>query len=92
MAYNPGRSDTPLEDSGDGVDSRLIVRLVIGAVIVIFTLLFIAQNSDRVETSFVFFTVETRLWVSLLLAVILGAVLGQAAEVLWHRRKARRNG
>lgn len=89
MAYQPGRSDTPLDDSGDGVDKRLVVRLVVAAVVIIYTILFIAQNSDKVETSFVFFTVETRLWVSLLFAVILGALLGQGAEALWRRRKGR---
>jgi len=90
MAYQPGRSDVPLDDKGEGLDTRLVIRLVIGAIIVIFTILFIAQNSDKVETSFVFFTVETRLWVSLLLAVLLGALVGQVVEAMWNRRRARR--
>lgn len=90
MAYNPGRSDTPLEGSGEGIDNRLVVRVLIGVAIVVLTLLFIAQNSEKVETTFVFFTVETRLWVSLLVALVLGAVLGQAGEALWRRRRARR--
>jgi uncharacterized integral membrane protein len=91
MAYEPSRSDAPLDDKGEGVDTRLVLRLVIGAAIVIFTILFIAQNNDKVETSFVFITVETRLWVSLLVAVILGALLGQVVEALWHRRQARKH-
>jgi uncharacterized integral membrane protein len=91
MAYEPTSSDTPLDDKGEGLDTRLVLRLVIGAAIVIFTILFIVQNSDKVETSFVFFSVETRLWVSLVVAVILGAILGQAAEALWHRRQARKH-
>ncbi len=90
MAYEPSRSDAPLDDTGEGLDTRLVLRLVIGAAIVLFTIVFIVQNSEKVETSFVFFSVETRLWVSLLVAVVLGALLGQAVEALWHRRKARK--
>jgi uncharacterized integral membrane protein len=92
MAYQPGRSDVPLDDSGEGLDTRLVIRLVIGAIIVILTILFIVQNNEKVETSFVFFTVETRLWVDLLVAVLLGAVLGQLAEAMWNRRRKRRGG
>jgi len=92
MAYQPGSSDVPLDDTGEGLDTRLVVRLVIGAAIVILTILFIVQNSDKVETSFVFFTVETRLWVSLLVAVLLGALLGQVIEAMWNRRRSRRRG
>jgi uncharacterized integral membrane protein len=92
MAYQPGRSDVPLDDSGEGLDTRLVIRLVIGAIIVILTILFIVQNNEKVETSFIFFTVETRLWVDLLVAVLLGAVLGQLAEAMWNRRRKRRGG
>jgi len=92
MAYQPGRSDVPLDDSGEGLDTRLVVRIVIGAIIVILTILFMVQNNEKVETSFIFFTVETRLWVDLLVAVLLGAVLGQLAEAMWNRRRKRRGG
>lgn len=90
MAYQPGRSDQPLDNTGDGTDTRLIVRLLVGAIVVVLTILFIAQNSEKVETSFVFFTVETRLWVSLLVAVLLGALLGQGVGALWRRRRRAR--
>ena len=92
MAYQPGRSDVPLDDSGEGLDTRLVIRLVIGAIIVILTILFMVQNNEKVETSFIFFTVETRLWVDLLVAVLLGAVLGQLAEAMWNRRRKGRGG
>jgi uncharacterized integral membrane protein len=90
MAYEPSRSEMPLDDKGEGLDTRLVLRLVIGAAIVIYTILFIVQNSDKVETSFVFFTIEAHLWVSLVVAVILGALLGQGVEALWRRRRARK--
>ena len=90
MAYRPEGSDSPLEESSDGPDRRLITRLVVGIVVVVLAILFVVQNNDRVETSFVFFDVTTRLWVGLLVALVLGALLGQAAEALWARRKKRK--
>ena len=90
MAYEPESSDVPLGESSDGPDLRLITRLLVAAAVVVLAILFVAQNSDRVETSFVFFDVTTRVWVGLLVALVLGALLGQAAEVLWERRKKRR--
>lgn len=80
----------PLEDSSDGLDRRLVTRVVIGLVVVILAVLFVVQNSDRVQTTFVFFDVTTRLWVGLVVALVLGALLGQVVEALWDRRKRRR--
>ncbi len=91
MAYEPGRSDVPLHEESEDSEGRRVGRLVAVGVIILITVLFIVQNSEKVETTFVFFNVETRLWVSLLVAVILGAVLGQLAEALWARRKRRRD-
>jgi uncharacterized integral membrane protein len=90
VSYRPESSDTPLEESSDGPDRRLITRLLVAAAVVVLAILFVVQNNDRVEMSFVFFTVTTRLWVGLLVALVLGALLGQAAEALWARRKRRK--
>jgi uncharacterized integral membrane protein len=89
VSYRPESSDVPLESS-DGPDLRLITRLLVAAAMVVLAILFVVQNNDRVEMSFVFFTVTTRLWVGLLVALVLGALLGQAAEALWARRKRRK--
>jgi uncharacterized integral membrane protein len=90
VSYRPESSDVPLEESSDGHDRRLIMRLLVAAAVVVLAVLFVVQNNDRVGMSFVFFTVTTRLWVGLLVALVLGALLGQAAEALWARRKRRR--
>jgi len=50
----------------------------------------VVQNNDRIELNFLVFEVTTRLWVGLLVTLVLGALLGQAAEVLWARRRRRR--
>ena len=90
MSYRPESSDVPLEESSDGADRRLITRLLVAVAVVVLAILFVVQNNDRVEMSFVFFTVTTRLWVGLVVALVLGALLGQAAEALWERRKRRK--
>ena len=90
MAYKPDESDVPLDSSGDGADTRMVVRLVIAVVAVVLAVLFVVQNNDKVETSFIFFDVTARVWVGLLVALVLGALLGQAVEALWERRKKRR--
>ncbi|HZA85343.1 MAG TPA: hypothetical protein VE466_00520, partial [Acidimicrobiales bacterium] len=68
----------------------MVVRLVVAVVAVVLAVLFIVQNNDKVETSFIFFDVTARVWVGLLVALVLGALLGQAVEALWERRKKRR--
>ena len=90
MAYEPGRSDVPLHETSEKAEGRRVGRLVAAAVVVAITVLFIAQNSEKVETTFVFVEIETRLWVSLVVAVALGALLGQLFEALLSRRRRRR--
>jgi uncharacterized integral membrane protein len=90
VAYRPESSDLPLDEPSDGPDLRLIIRLLVAVAAVILAIIFIVQNNDRVEMSFVFFDVTARLWVGLLVALVLGALLGQAAEMMWDRRKKRK--
>jgi uncharacterized integral membrane protein len=80
-------ADSSRTIAGDeGVDKRQVARLVVAGVIAVAALVFIVQNSETVETTFLVFSGETRLWVGLLIAFVLGAVLGQLAQVLWRRR------
>jgi uncharacterized integral membrane protein len=90
VAYKPESSDVPMEESSDGPDMRLITRLVVAAAAIVLAVLFVLQNSDRVKTSFVFFDVTTRVWVGLVVALLLGALLGQGAEAMWDRRKKKK--
>jgi uncharacterized integral membrane protein len=70
----------------EGVDKRQVARLVGIGVIVLATLAFIIQNNDKVETTFVFFTVEASLWVSLVVAIALGVVIGMLVPVIRRHR------
>jgi uncharacterized integral membrane protein len=65
-----------------------VTRLAIGAVALIYAIIFIALNTSRVRIHFVFFTVTTPLWVGLLLCLVVGALLGQGIGV-YRRRTAR---
>ncbi|HEX8803579.1 MAG TPA: hypothetical protein VF743_05285, partial [Acidimicrobiales bacterium] len=79
MAYETGPGD--LSDTGDRSTaerpgSRQALRLALIGVLLLVAVAFVVQNSERVETTFLFFSVTTRLWVGILVALLLGAVLG----------------
>jgi uncharacterized integral membrane protein len=92
VAYRPEQSDRPLQESGEGFETRRLIRLVVAALAIVVAIVFMAQNNERVELNFLGFEVTTRLWVGLLVALVLGALLGQALEALWERRKRRVRG
>jgi uncharacterized integral membrane protein len=72
---------------GRGVNGRLILAII--AVIV--ALIFIFQNTHKVNITFLFFTVETATWVGFLVSLVLGALIGQAFVSLRRRRRERRS-
>jgi len=89
MAIGPepgGGADQPRA----GVDKRRAMRLAVAGIAVVLAVVFIAQNGDTVELTFLVFEVTTRVWVGMLVTLVLGALLGQAAEALWTRRRRRR--
>jgi uncharacterized integral membrane protein len=64
------------------------MRIVVAAVALIYGVIFIALNRDKVRIHFLFFTVTSRLWVGLLVCLILGAVLGQALGGSYRKRRS----
>ncbi|HET6772101.1 MAG TPA: hypothetical protein VFH36_02255 [Acidimicrobiales bacterium] len=87
MAYGGDGSQVPLQDDGKSTDVRRATRLAVLGIVVVIAAVFIAQNNDRVQLDFLMVGVRTRVWVGMLATLLLGAVLGQAAEVLWRRRR-----
>jgi uncharacterized integral membrane protein len=94
MAYEPGRNDPGGPGAGYGSpgepragDRRQTTRLVVAAVVLVVGLIFVLQNNERVETTFLVVNVTTRLWVGLLCALVLGAILGRVVEAAWQRRR-----
>ena len=71
-------------------DPKEIARLVGAAIILIYLIAFIVENSQTVEVHFVFWTAH----VSLIWALLIAAVLGIALErlVIYRRRQQRQKG
>ena len=92
MAYRPDRSDLPLEEDIEPAGHRRAVRLLLVGLAIVVAVVFMAQNNDEVELNFLFISVESRLWVGMLVTLLLGALLGQGVEALWDRRQRRRRG
>jgi uncharacterized integral membrane protein len=70
-------------------DTKEIARLVGAAVILIYLIAFIVENSQSVEVHFVFWTAH----VSLIWALLIAAVLGVALDrLVIYRRRQRQKG
>jgi uncharacterized integral membrane protein len=86
-APKAGKTDhTGKKDWQKDIAPRLAVALVALAAAIIF----VVQNSNRVETTFLFFDGRARLWIVILVSVVLGAALGQAVGLM-HRRRGKRD-
>ncbi len=69
-----------------GLRERVSSRMVIAAVALVFGVLFVLLNDQRVRIHFVFFTVSSRLWIGFLVCLVTGGLLGQGLGMLRHRR------
>lgn len=80
------RDGKPL-DGEKKTDRDVAPRAVIAGFALLLAVIFIAQNRNRVSTTFLFFDAHPRLWVVILVSLMLGALLGQAAGLVVKRRK-----
>jgi uncharacterized integral membrane protein len=69
-----------------GPDGPNWARIVVAALALIYAVIFIILNRDKVRVHFLFFTVSTRLWVGFVVCLVLGALLGQGLGV--YRRRS----
>lgn len=90
MAIGQEPSGLSPDDGRAGADRRRAVRLAVAGVAILVAVLFMSQNNDEVDLNFLVFEVTTRVWVGLLVTLVLGALLGQAVEAMWGRRRRRR--
>jgi uncharacterized integral membrane protein len=63
-------------------------RLVIGGLALVLAVIFVLQNSERVQTTFLFWDRQPRLWVVILVSLVLGALLGQVVPALIRRSRS----
>lgn len=82
-----GLDDDETVSDAQKTDRDVKARLVIAIVALLAAVVFVVQNGNRVETDFLFFSGRQRLWVVILVSMVLGALLGQAAGILFRRRR-----
>ena len=78
------------ELKGDGGEERgWAPRLIVAGLALLLGAIFVAQNSERVETTFIFFDRTPRLYMVILVSMVLGALLGQIVPALFRRRRSK---
>jgi hypothetical protein len=82
-------SDVPPPPAGrrDGAGRQPPWKIVLGAAIAAYAVLFLLLNNEKQSVSFVFFTVNTRLIWLILLSMALGAALATIGPRWWRSRK-----
>ncbi len=86
MSYQQRDAD----GGGGGVPSgrRFPAWLLVTLVVLVLSLLFVSQNRRRVKVDFLVFDRQARLWVVILIAMALGALLIEAVHLAARRRRA----
>ena len=70
-----------------GLSSSTIVKLVVGGLIALILLIFVLQNTDRVEWSFLFWSFSLNQWVMLVVTLLIGVLIGMLVSTLLRRRR-----
>lgn len=61
---------------------------VIGAIVIaILAVIFVVQNREETLVTFLFWERRADVWVAILVALVLGILLGKLLDVLWRRRR-----
>ena len=63
--------------------------LIVLGIVAIVAVIFIVQNSARTDINFLFFDVNSRVWVALLVAIAIGILLDRLFIYWWRRRRNR---
>jgi len=61
--------------------------LVIGGIVAVVLLVFVIQNSNDAEVTWLVTDTTTPLWLVILASAVLGYVVGRLIEVGWRRRR-----
>ena len=80
--------DQPPIPQGRNGPSVFLILLIVVATISAF---FIAQNRDRVEVQFLFFSFNGRTWTTILIAIALGILLDRLVLAWWRRTRRKKN-
>lgn len=83
------RDDVSTADEFRGARQGISPTLIGFVILAIAAVIFIIQNSDEAEVRFLFISVTTRVWVGVVIALVLGALLDRLFVIWWRRRKQR---
>jgi uncharacterized integral membrane protein len=72
-------SDVPRDKAGPNIP------LLLGIVGVILAVIFVLQNREKVQVDFLVFEINSRLWVVILIAIVIGAFADNALGMAWRR-------
>lgn len=75
------------KNPAEGGDGQVSWRVIVGIVVLVLSIVFILQNTEEVNIDFLFFDFRVGMWFGLLLAFVLGAVVGWGLHMAWRRRK-----
>lgn len=87
---NTERADEDPQPGSDGWSAPSI-WLILLALLVAATGVFIVQNGDRVAAEFLWFDRSIRLWVAIVASIVIGVVLDRLILTWWRRSSERRN-
>lgn len=69
-------------------DSAFPKNLIAAAVLAVIGVIFILQNRNRAEVTFLFFDDRVRVWVVIVVSMVLGALISESLQ--WARRRSKR--
>src|SRR4051812_13310932 len=75
-------------ESGPRGPSQALIALI---VVVVLAVIFVLQNGNRVNTQFLFFDTNAKVWTTIFVAIVVGIVLDRLFSIWWRRRRTRKN-
>lgn len=63
--------------------------LVVGALVTVAMALLIVQNGHSTGVQWLWFDFQMPQWLLLVVTLVIGAVVGEAAKLAWHRARSR---
>jgi uncharacterized integral membrane protein len=82
-----GSGFQPLSTPSRRIDFGVLAAIVVTAAL----LIFIVQNTDQIEVTWLFFDADAPLWVVIVVTAVLSVALAQLVLLLWRRRRRRRD-
>jgi uncharacterized integral membrane protein len=77
----------PQQGSADSGADGPPVALIVGLIVAAAAALFVISNRDEVEVDFILFSVQSRTWTALVVAIALGVSLDRLFLAWWRRRR-----